>query len=75
MLVKHTLIDIRAGSRGSEDGALFFLLFLVRVPRVLILVKHMFIVCRAGSKVFDVSERILIVFRAVSKAMESQSQS
>ena len=43
----------------------------MRVPRVLMLVKHMFIVCRAGSKVFDVSERILIVFRAVSKAMES----
>ena len=37
-------------------------LFFVRVPRVLMLVKHMFIVCRAGSKVFDVSERISLFF-------------
>ena len=35
------------------------------------LVKHMFIVCLAGSKVSDVSERILIVFRAVSKVFDA----
>ena len=52
MLVKHILIDIRAGSKVF-DACVLCSLFFVRVPRFLMLVKHTLIDIRAGSKVFD----------------------
>ena len=52
MWVSCDLIEFGAGSKVCDASVFELPLFLVRVPRFLMRVKHMFMVFCAGSKVF-----------------------